>query len=238
MTEPTDKATTASPPKRDKFASMAAAAAAPKRDKLASMAAAAASPPKRGGDKLANMAAAASAASTPQQHESQQKEKEKQQELVKQRMKQRDQVLEDLRKAEGWTFQLVSLASQTARALENVDSLETQNVSLISKEYRETLQQIHSILSPHASLVVPYQNHGVDDKTIRDEAKNEETKTDKNKNSINMYASRVEMRLAQERCNVLQELLRLEQEEAKDDSADPATSSAKATAGDKRKRQE
>jgi len=255
MTEPTKQppTTTAAPPKRDKFASMAAAAAAavpiaPKRDKFASMAAAASSQqasPQR--DKFASMAAASS-----QQHESitttTSASKEEKEAPLKKRMSQRDQVLADLQQAEGWTWQLLTLASKTARSLSTLDmsNATKSEISQTSKQYCDTLQNIHSLLSPHASLVVAYENHNVDKQQGGKETKQEQEEKEEEgikkegddkmkKEDVNMYAARVEMRLAQERRDVLKELLRLEQQEETSsitEAADPAT------AGDKRKREE
>lgn len=213
MTEPTEQKPVA-PPKKDKFASMAAAAAAPapKRDKFASMAAVATTPPT----------------SQPAQTQS----KEQAHESLQKRLAQRNQVLKDLQQAEGWTWQLMCLARNTTRSLSDVSKAENAHdeISHLSKQYRDTLEQIHSLLSPHASLVKAYQNHSVDKKmeeAVVDSADN------KSKTEMNMYAARVEMRLAKERRDVLQELLRLEQQQV--DSSKQETSSS---AGEKRKRQD
>lgn len=212
MTEPT------APPKRDKFASMAAAAAAAtspappgttvKRDKFASMAAQQ-EQPKQSTTTASNDDDVSRNA------------------LVQERMKQRDTVLQDLQQAEAWTWNLLNLASQTAHSLSNISQETNQEkVSLYSKQYRETLEKLHGILTPHASLVVAYENHSID-----------QTK-EKKKQDNNMYAARVEMRLAQERRNVLQELLRLEQAEGGTSSNSAEQETAAAAAGEKRKRKE
>lgn len=228
MTEPSEN--TSAAPKRDKFASMKVAQqqqpqTTPKRDKFASMAAAAqqsqtaaAAIPKR--NKFASMVAAVAGESltaTPSEKDTET--------IVKEKMKQRDKVLKDLEQAEGWTWQLLTLASQTAKSLSDLTA-DTTDISETSAKYRETLQKIHSILTPHAHLVVSYQNHQVD-------KKEEATHDAEGEERINMYAARVEMRLAQERRNVLRELLRLEKE-----SEDSLSAPPEAVAGDKRKRED
>ena len=112
---------------------------------------------------------------------------------LKLQIQQRGKVLNDLEKAEGCVWNLIHFASKTSRHLtklrvdENINTLPE-----LSSQYRETLQTIHSLLSPHAKFVKAYQNH------------QEES------DASNMYTARVETRLAQERQNVLDELVRLE----------------------------
>lgn len=241
MAEPTadqQQSTTASdPPKRDKFSSMAAAA---QQQEPATEPA----PPKR--DKFASMAAASSqqqhSISTPTTANT---KVENTQALLKQRMVQRNQVLKDLQQAEGWTWQLLALASKTARSLSTLDmsNATKEDISNTSKQYRETLQEIHSTLSTQTSLVVAYENHDVDknqnvvEGKEQEEKEQEEKKDDtKKREGVNMYAARVEMRLAQERRDVLKELLRLEQHRGATGDVS-AEGSMPATAGDKRKRQ-
>lgn len=197
---------TSSPPKP--------AAQAPRRDKLASMAAMQEeqqSAPRRG--KFAKLAAVkqASATNTTAATETAAtttaSNNEKEMGFLQKRASQRDAVLKDLKQAEGLTWRLLELASSTCNALCDLE-FDQEAVSKTSAEYRETLQQIHAKLTPHAHLVVPYQNHEVDGK--------------KGEEQNNMYAARVEMRLAMERKEVLGELLRLEQEEKQQDSTTAA----------------
>lgn len=204
------------PPKRDKFASMAAAAKhretqsdinppPPKRDKLASMAAAQQTTAKR--DKLASMAAVSRQQQSTESANNTTSEpitRDTKQSLER-RLKQRDQVLQDLEQAEGWTWQLLTLASTTAQCLADLQEDKKEEISKLSATYRDVLHKIHSTLSPHAHLIVPYQNHQVDVADNKLDVAEEER--------VHMYAARVEMRLAQEHRNVLKELLRLEQEE-------------------------
>lgn len=182
MTEPKEQVSS-SQPKRDKFASMAASLAT----------------------------ASSSPRPAPQQEELQAGVaiSEEKKELLKQRMEQRDKVLKDLQKAEGWTWNLLTLAKKTADSLSKLDTTKEQ-VSQLSKQYRDTLQNINSVLTPHASLVVAYQNHSIDRNGKEDSEGKEERH--EQKESVNMYAAKVERKLAQERRNVLQELLRLEQQ--------------------------
>jgi hypothetical protein len=95
-------------------------------------------------------------------------------------------------------------------------------------EFRAKLAKIHDLLSPHAHLVVNYSNleemKRIDNlspdssqvKTnvivgggVEDDAKEGDSKAHKTKN---MYTSRLEVRLAIERKNVLRNLLKLEKE--------------------------
>jgi hypothetical protein len=76
----------------------------------------------------------------------------------------------------------------------------TGDILPTSNAYRETLQKIHQTLTPHGKFVKAYQNHQVD-------------KTQDKEGGPNMYAARVEMRLAQEKKRVLEEMLRLERGE-------------------------
>jgi len=196
-------ATIPPPPKRDKFASMAArqgseppTAPAPKRDKFASMAQSAANnnstapPPKR--DKFASLQKSTSP--VPPAKPAPIKDDERIKELEK-RAHQRHKVLRDLEKAEGHTWNLLQLASQTAKHLSEIKVDEDDTtLSDLSSKYRDTLKKIHSLLSPHAKFVKAYQN------------RQEESDV------TNMYAARVETRLAQERRNVLEDLLLLEKD--------------------------
>ena len=217
------------PPKRDKFASMAAAAAAaPKRDKLASMMAAASSHAQQDTTAKRDKFASIAAASQQQQSTATITTINDKNSLLQKQMTQRNQALKDLQQAEGCTWQLLTLASKTARSFSNIHhETNEDDVSQLSQQYRDTLQKIHSILSPHASLVVAYQNHVVD----------KQQDTVHKKQNVNMYAARVELRLAQERRNVVKELLRLEQQETtpRGESTD-AQQQVAAAAGEKRKR--
>jgi len=115
---------------------------------------------------------------------------------LEQRIQQRRNILKDLEKAEGQVWNLILLASESAKNLSTLKVID-DNISLssISSKYRDTLQQIHSFLSPHSKFIKAYQNH-------REE-----------KEAKNMYAARLETRLSQERRNVIEEFLTLEKQD-------------------------
>jgi hypothetical protein len=115
------------------------------------------------------------------------------------RIQQRRNVLDDLETAEGLTWKLIHLARDTAHSLSDLSGM-TGDILPTSNAYRETLQKIHQTLTPHGKFVKAYQNHQVD-------------KTQDKEGGPNMYAARVEMRLAQEKKRVLEEMLRLERGE-------------------------
>lgn len=208
-------------PKRDKFASMVArqpqgmtttndttipiqipiqiptipvVAEAPKRDKLASMASLQSMPPVRQ-DTVALLSVTSN-------------NSDRGKIALKTRIQQRQTVLQDLESTEGLTWKLIHLARDTAHALTDLTGTTSSNdIAELSKEYRETLSKIHQTLQPHGNLVKAYQNHQVD--TGQKEEK-------KSTGGLNMYAARVEMRLAQEKQRVLTEMLQLEQEQNHD----------------------
>ena len=126
------------------------------------------------------------------------------------RIQQRQTVLQDLESTEGLTWKLIHLARDTAHALTDLTGTtgNSNNISALSNEYRETLSKIHQTLQPHGHLVQAYQNHQVD------AGQKEEMKS--TSGGLNMYAARVEMKLAQEKQRVMSEMLRLEKEEEKD----------------------
>lgn len=135
------------------------------------------------------------------------------------------------------------------------------------KDYLEKVSAIHALLEPHAHVVVAYKNHGVDVDVDVDKRGNERERDDdddddehaatptkqksddgasKNQRSDsvvhNMYAARVECRLALERRDVLNEYLRLEkvaqrsQQETKSTVDEHEQSYADGTSSMKRKR--
>ena len=166
-------------------------------------------------------------------------------------------VFADLREAERTILEMVNIASSTAKELSNLASLNNNNNSfnttttkslknnnqqrlLLSNEnikrngieYLNKLQRIHSILSPHSKLVIPYSitNHNKidpNDHELKDnvngtitgapeEGTPQITSSLSKKQQLlnnNMYASRIEMRLAIERKSVMKEFLILEKEE-------------------------
>ena len=109
--------------------------------------------------------------------------------------------------------------TDTAAAAKKIAELAKKN----GEDYLDKVARVHALLSPHAEKVVAYSNHevdtaeasasaaaaaaaAVDDETAKSEAQAREKKN-------NMYAAKVEMRLAIERRDVLKEFLRLEKEE-------------------------
>jgi len=148
------------------------------------------------------------------------------------------ELFSSLDQAENLALELLSLASSTAKVLADGTDTTTKLKSWMEKgsngkEYLEKISKIHQLLSPHSHLVVAYRNHAVDTDTtnttdssisvkkantndsITVSKNNNETKEAKSiplKNKNNMYAARVELRLALERRDVLQESLKLERE--------------------------
>jgi hypothetical protein len=117
-------------------------------------------------------------------------DRQQQTERLRQRCLQRDAVWQDIDNAEAHVTKLLHLASQTALALAQqaagtdtsimVDLRETQ------RQYRETVQEIHRLLSPHADLVQAY----------------------KAPSRVNqMYLERVEQRIAESKLELMRELL-------------------------------
>jgi hypothetical protein len=113
-------------------------------------------------------------------------------------------------RAEAQTIQLLQTAQTTATHLaaaasynnnsdndskSDPDKASGSQVTAIQKcmkDYQSTVEQIHALLAPHADLVKAYQ-----------------APTRLNR----MYQARVELRLADEKQNLLQEFLRLQKEE-------------------------
>jgi hypothetical protein len=125
---------------------------------------------------------------------------------LQERMKKRNQLLNDLDQAEEMTCQLLSIAAQTTDALQNVHwpSDGTGTLSRLSTAYASTIQAIHPLISGNnnddvaaETLVKAYQNHGTEAKQ-------------------SMYAARIELRLAAERCQVLKTFAELERQEQKE----------------------
>jgi len=190
-------------------------------------------------------------------------------------------VFADLKKAESLVYDLLQTASSTADSLSKLAGASKDNgdtgsdlyssherkhlsdtIQQNGKVYFDTVKRIHSLLVPHANLVVSYKAYqdGVTNATsvaTRNSTLSNsihtaplEQNTDEvsdNSNPMpdhtkpisdttgspkinNMYASRVETRLALERREVLDELLRLERDEpiqCTDDENEEATSCLK-----------
>lgn len=190
-------------PRRDKFAAMAQRqqqapepSPAPKRDKFAAIAARsgtasstakAASAPRR--DKFSALAASPTTR-PPTREEIQQREQEEKVAKLEARAQQRQDVWQDLARAEGAIVQLLSLAEQTTARL--AETKIDDELSELAEAYSKTLADIHAKLSPHADLLVAYQFP---------------TRTNR------MYLARVEQRLADQKRELLKELKSLEEEQ-------------------------
>ena len=113
---------------------------------------------------------------------------------LKQKLSMRSEILQSLDRAEVLTCKLLSLARETTVALQDINSGDNkQTISELSKAYRATVAELHPLLSSKttSTLIHPYQNHSYESKH-------------------SMYAARVEMRLAQERKQVLKAFADLE----------------------------
>jgi hypothetical protein len=218
---------------RDKFAAMAKAterqSASPvnlqKRDKLASLEASRSASTTdggtpttttsapRGNSKLAAMAAANTSSSLSVTETVDDKHEKRTREL-QEKMTKRQQILQDLDRAEDLTCKLLDIVHQTTNALQDMTS-SSPELAQLSRDYRTTLQEIHPLLSRGTeALIQPYQNHT--------------TETNQS-----MYAARVEMRLAKERTDVLKAFTELERPQNQSTTTDGEESMA----GTKRSRE-
>jgi hypothetical protein len=181
------------PVRRDKLASMALASATRTRD--AEKQASAGNPIQKR-DKFSSMAKRLKIAETKPGIPSNGM-KDERLEILELKTEQRRKVFRDLEKAEGNVWNLMKVAMNTANFL-TVLKVEQDDVTLseLSSKFRSTLENVHSLLKPHSDFVKSFQNH----------VEELETK--------NMYASRVETRLSQERRSVLKDFLRLEESES------------------------
>jgi hypothetical protein len=117
---------------------------------------------------------------------------------IKEKMSKRQKLLGDLDRAEDLTCKLLEVAHQTTKALEDLTC--APDISALSKIYRETLRELHPLLSMGTEeLVQPYQNHSTETRR-------------------SMYAARVDMRLAKERTQVLKIITELERSQRQVDS--------------------
>jgi hypothetical protein len=185
----TTTTTPVEPPRRDKLAAMASRGTPPAPSGSAS-----APSGSRGNSKLAAMAASAPAAPPEEQQRNDEAEaKEKHLKGIKEKLSKRKRILENLDRAEDLTFKLLQIAHQTTRSLEDLSC--APNISELSRTYRETLRELHPLLSTDTEdLIQPYQNHSTETKQ-------------------SMYAARVEMRLAKERTQVLKVITELEKKQ-------------------------
>ena len=149
----------------------------------------------------------------------------------------------DLDEAEATVLGMIALASETASALSDLasgreaastttgggDDTDTDAAAATAakkiaelgkkngEDYLDKVARVHALLTPHAEKVVAYSNHEVDTAEADAAADNNEetakSETEAREKKNNMYAAKVEMRLAIERRDVLKEFLRLEKEE-------------------------
>ena len=158
----------------------------------------------------------------------------------------RDKVFRDLDEAENIVLSLLDGASDVARSLSemttakangNTNSFDdlAEKIGQNGRGYLAGVNKLHSLLSPHAPLVKAYRNPDEGD-SIAGPPKAETMSTGDiiQKATSNMYAARVEKRLALERSTILNEMIRLEELESPlNSSADDKTEGA--AAGSKRK---
>ena len=147
---------------------------------------------------------------------------------LKEKLSRRNKILQSLDRAEILTCKLLSLAHDTTVALQDVNDYESKDkISELSKAYRATVAELHPLLSTRTAdegegegeiVIHPYQNHSYESKH-------------------SMYAARVEMRLAQERKQVLKAFADLEEEgQSKQESLSSTMSTETST--NKRQREE
>jgi hypothetical protein len=190
-------------PRRDKFAAMAnRASSTTASSPVSAPSADAAWPPGgRRGNKFAAMAAnnrAPTATSEEEKSKAEASIREERLRGIKEKLSRRNKILGDLDRAEDLTCKLLEVAHQTTKALEDLSC--APNISALSKVYRETLRELHPLLSTGTEeLIQPYQNHSTETRQ-------------------SMYAARVDMRLAKERTQVLKLVTELERKQLQGES--------------------
>ncbi|KAL7488886.1 hypothetical protein ACHAW6_014476 [Cyclotella cf. meneghiniana] len=178
---------------------------------------------------------------------------------------QRDRIFEDLDKAETIILSLLDCASEVAHALSEMTSAkmsgEKGKADAIAFEelaakvrgngvgYLSGVKKLHQLLAPHASFVKSYRNPDEDTSiapaiTAEKEATDATVANGENgkmadaivkKATSNMYAARVEKRLALERSAILKEMIRLEELESAGNAQDSIDGAG--AAGLKRRRE-
>ena len=158
----------------------------------------------------------------------------------------RDKVFHDLDKAEDIILSLLDGASDVACSLSEMTSAKTdgstnsfddlaEKISQNGRGYLAGVNKLHSLLSPHASLVRAYRNPNEGDSvTGPDETTVRSTGDISQRITSNMYAARVEKRLALERSAILKNMIRLEELESSTNSTTDNETEGVA-AGSKRK---
>jgi len=185
-------------PKRDKFSAMAS-----RSSDTASPTVSTSQPPRR--DKFAALAAQSTSTTAPEQQQGLQSQEESQNiAQLRSRAQQREEVWNDLERAEADTLQVLRLAEKTTRLLSKpANPINSSNSSSnarmlreVSEQYASTVSRLHSRLSPHADLVRAY---GVPSGRVH-----------------RTYVSRVRRRLAERRRAVLRVHLDLERREGRE----------------------
>eukprot|EP00978_Attheya_sp_CCMP212_P032745 scaffold129257_cov54-Attheya_sp.AAC.5 len=195
--------------------------------------------------KFAKLSAAAAAPAPPTSSSSTadaeaQAQAQAQQSLTKERRIKQSKLWQDLNRAEDLVLELVTLAAGTSHILNDLtlpQQHDDDDDDVTKKEeearqngtkYTQALSQIHSLLTPHAHLVVAYTTNTTTGTPLGPPTSVQSappttetigTTTTNTKAPTNMYASRVEMRLAMEKQSVLEELLRLEQQDLKQEDS-------------------
>lgn len=151
----------------------------------------------------------------------------------------RDRVFNDLDDAENIVLSLLDCASDVANSLSEMTTAKTNgdnnsfevwatNIRESGFGYLAGVKKLHSLLAPHSSLVKAYHDEeGGDLVTTADTTSEITVKTENRvthddilrKATSNMYAARVEKRLALERNIVLKEMIRLEELESSGEGA-------------------
>jgi hypothetical protein len=165
----------------------------------------------------------------------------------------RDRLFNDLDQAENIILSLLDCASDVANSLSEMTTAKVNgnanSFEDLSSRIRENgvgylagVKKLHSLLAPHASLVKSYR-HQDDDASVKSEKEPATSVNEKEpalsdvivkKATSNMYAARVEKRLALERSSVLREMIRLEELESSENDA-AATVGEDTASGSKRK---
>ena len=142
-------------------------------------------------------------------------------------------VLQDLDEAENLVLNLLRVASKTADSLGRMADDDCKDgdedlslaIQASGEEYLNTVKKIHALLSPHARKVVPYTRKLNEDNSTKSddqvkEGENDKVSQDKEIGSekvdsscTSMYAARVERTLAEERKNILHDMLDVLNEE-------------------------
>ena len=154
------------------------------------------------------------------------------------RLERQAMIFASIDEAEDLALDIIGLASSTSSALSDLTTPSEDGEDASSRlealirsngdEYLEKVKRVHALLTPHAGLVAAYRNHEEEDMaepgaspfpvatTLTEDAGAAALKGKEDESSAhhkNMYAARVEMRLAMERKKILIELLRLEKKD-------------------------